>query len=278
MKKWLAWALALTCLLILAGCVAGGDRVNTGEEKTDEARGQEAVSLDGIEEREEGAPVEHAQVSVARVPDTAETEARTVSGGRGQGRKAAEKDGWNEEGTADCLNDCVLTVNGARVYYDSGCGTFNDEVDQRSLTLTKEEQDAVNIVLGKYITLGFEITEETWGVTLTVKDVTPTGLTLVFTQSGGAPTGELQTGSPFWLEKYVGGAWKTVPLVPVCVDWTMEAYLIPMNDSVEREVNWQYLYGEIPAGTYRIGKEIMDFRESGDYDQRNYYAEFSIVD
>lgn len=278
MKKWTAWALALVCLLILAGCGAGGDRDNTGEEKTDKARGQETVSLDGIEEREDGAPVEYAQVSVARVPDTAETEAVLSPEDADRVAKLLKKDGWNEEGTADCLNDCVLTVNGARVYYDSGCGTFNDEVDQRSLTLTKEEQDAVNIVLGKYITLGFEIMEETWGVTLTVKDVTPTGLTLVFTQSGGAPTGELQTGSPFWLEKYVGGAWETVPLVPVCVDWTMEAYLIPMNDSVEREVNWQYLYGEIPAGTYRIGKEIMDFRESGDYDQRNYYAEFSIVD
>lgn len=164
----------------------------------------------------------------------------------------------------------------------AGCGTFNDEADQRSLPLTEEEQDAVNVVPGKYITLGFEIMEETWGVTLSVRDVTPTGLTLVFTQSGGAPTGELQTGSPFWLEKYVGGVWEPVPELPVEDGvgraWNSIAYLIPMNDSVEREVNWQYLYGEIPAGTYRIGKEIMDFRESGDYDQRNYYAEFSIVD
>lgn len=276
MKTWLV--LALVCLLTLTGCGTGEDRSNTGEEKTDEARGQETAVLDDKEEQEESAPAVHAEVAVARVQDTAETEAVLSPEDADRVAKLLEKEGWNEEGTADCLNDCVLTVNGACVYYDSGCGTFNDEVDQRSLTLTKEEQDAVNVVLGKYITLGFEIMEETWGLTLSVRDVTPTGLTLICTQSGGAPTGELQTGSPFWLEKYVGGVWEAVPLVPVCVDWTMEAYRIPINGSLEREVNWESLYSELPTGTYRIGKKIMDFRGAGDYDEREYYAQFTIAD
>lgn len=276
MKTWLV--LALVCLLTLTGCGTGEDRSNTGEEKTDEARGQETAVLNDKEEQEKSAPAVHAQVSVARVQDTAETEAVLSPEDADRVAKLLEKEGWNEEGTADCLNDCVLTVNGACVYYDSGCGTFNDEVDQRSLTLTKEEQDAVNVVLGKYITLGFEIMEETWGLTLSVRDVTPTGLTLICTQSGGAPTGELQTGSPFWLEKYVGGVWEAVPLVPVCVDWTMEAYLIPINGSLEREANRESLYSELPTGTYRIGKKIMDFRGAGDYDEREYYAQFTIAD
>ena len=48
------------------------------------------------------------------------------------------------------------------------------------------------------------------------------------------------------------------------------------NDSREFELNWEWLYGKLPAGTYRIGKEIMDFRETGDYDTEWYYTEFEI--
>ena len=277
MKTRLVWVLTLVCLLTLAGCRTGEGGNDTGEEKMGEARGQ-AVILDGTEEQENGAAAVYAQVSAARVQDTAEKQAVLSPEDADRVAKLLEKEGWNEAGTADCLNDCVLTVNGASIYYHSGCGTFNDEVGQRSLTLAKEERDAFNAILGKYIILGFDLMEETWGAALSVRDVTPTGLTLICTQSGGAPTGELQTGSPFWLEKYVGGAWEMVPLVPTCVDWTMEAYLIPMNDSVEWEVNWGYLYGELPAGVYRIGKDIMDFRNAGDYDEREYHAQFTIAE
>lgn len=31
-----------------------------------------------------------------------------------------------------------------------------------------------------------------------------------------------------------------------------------------------------PAGKYRIGKEIMDFRSTGDYDTNTYYANFEV--
>lgn len=283
MKKWTAWALALVCLLTLAGCKAGGDRDNTGEEETGENRGQEAAVLDGKGAQAESAPAADEQVSVTRVYDTSETGAALSPEDADRIANLLEEGNWNTEGTADCLNDCILTVNGESVYYHSDCGTFNDTIQERGLSLTEDERAAVNAVLSKYITLGFEETiDETWGLTLSVRDVTPTGLTLVFTQSGGAPTGMLQTGSPYWLEADEGGVWEAVPELPledgVERGWHSIAYLIPMNDSVEREVNWQYLYGELPAGTYRIGKEIMDFRESGDYDQRNYYAEFSIVD
>ena len=42
------------------------------------------------------------------------------------------------------------------------------------------------------------------------------------------------------------------------------------------EIDWNWLYGELPAGKYRIGKEIMDFRGTGDYDTSIYFAEFEI--
>ncbi|MBQ3028731.1 MAG: hypothetical protein IJD26_06590, partial [Lachnospiraceae bacterium] len=46
-----------------------------------------------------------------------------------------------------------------------------------------------------------------WGLTLSVKDVTPSGCTLVCTQSGGSPTGELQTGTDYNLIVLRDGVW-----------------------------------------------------------------------
>ena len=60
------------------------------------------------------------------------------------------------------------------------------------------------------------------------------------------------------------------------IGWTEEAWIIPMNDICEWDVDWEWLYGAVPSGKYRIGKSIDDFRNTGDYDTKNYYAEFEI--
>lgn len=120
---------------------------------------------------------------------------------------------------------------------------------------------------------------DAWGIRLSASAVTPTGLTLLCEQSGGHATGELQTGSKYWLETRSDHQWVPVnPLSEEEIFWTAIAYLIPKNDSVEWEVKWEQLYGALPAGTYRIGKEINDFRKTADYDTNNYYAEFEIKD
>lgn len=47
-----------------------------------------------------------------------------------------------------------------------------------------------------------------WGIALSVKDVTPTGMTLVCSQSGGEITGELQCGSDYSLLVNCNSVWK----------------------------------------------------------------------
>ena len=122
--------------------------------------------------------------------------------------------------------------------------------------------------------------QDEWGVKLTAKDITSTGLTLVCQQQGGEAAGELQTGSPYALEKRVDGAWVDVELLPMEgeLSWTMEAWSIPMDNETEWVVNWQRLYGELAPGTYRICKSIMNYRAPGDYDERTFYAGFDILD
>ena len=95
-----------------------------------------------------------------------------------------------------------------------------------------------------------------WGLTMTMKDVTSTGGTIVFTQSGGAPTGELETGEPYWLEMQANGQW--VPMEAFNnLAWIMPAYPIPTGGSREFSVNWSFICGALPAGTYRIAKNVM---------------------
>jgi len=115
---------------------------------------------------------------------------------------------------------------------------------------------------------------DVWGIQLSAREVTPTGMTLICQQSGGEPTGDLHTGSYYSLEKKVKEDW--VEVEGLDVGWTTEAWPIPMNDTIKWEVDWEWLYGELPIGRYRIGKGITDFRETGDYDTRMYYVIFEI--
>jgi len=134
----------------------------------------------------------------------------------------------------------------------------------------------VAVVEGSSSSSDLEI-HDPWGIALTVKDVTPTGLTIICTQSGGDGVAELQSGQYYRLEELHGDHWHECGIVfEGDASFTMEAWIIPMNDSVEWNVDWEWLYGQLSPGTYRIVKEIMNFRGTGDYDKAEYYAEFTI--
>ena len=122
------------------------------------------------------------------------------------------------------------------------------------------------------------IVPDAWGLTFTAKDVTLSGCTVVFLQSGGNQTGELETGSYYSLERYENGKWETVEMLPQEYDvaWPAISYPIFKNDSSEFNVEWQSLYGELPAGKYRVGKDVLNFRQTADYDRKTYYAYFEI--
>ena len=133
-------------------------------------------------------------------------------------------------------------------------------------------------IASSYMPPEFMIFEENWGVTLTIDNITSTSASIVCTQSGGAPTGELQTGSWYIIENWTQeNGWKEVEhVLQGDLAWTMEAWGIRKNSKSEWTVNWEWLYGELPPGKYRIGKEITDFRKSGDYDNSIYFADFVI--
>ncbi len=58
-----------------------------------------------------------------------------------------------DEGTSDCLNNCEFIFDGNTVRYHSDCGTFNDSVGNRHITLGEEDKAEVNAMLENYISL-----------------------------------------------------------------------------------------------------------------------------
>ncbi len=63
---------------------------------------------------------------------------------------------WNTEGTSDCFSNVEITIHGATYKYHSDCGTFNDNVNHRSLEINEETKIHVNNILEKYISLASE--------------------------------------------------------------------------------------------------------------------------
>ena len=114
-----------------------------------------------------------------------------------------------------------------------------------------------------------------WDISITAENVTPTGCKLVIQQLGGYPSGQLQTGAWYDIERLEGG-WMSVETVTNNYAWNAIAYLIPENGDYEAKIDWEWLYGELPAGNYRIAKEVMDFRGAGDFDKKFFYAYFEI--
>ena len=123
----------------------------------------------------------------------------------------------------------------------------------------------------------FSKEEMDWGITLSTQNETSTGLVILCTQEGGNPTGTLQTGSWYILETLQDGVWKEAPCFAE-VAWTQEAWVILPGSTAKWDVDWEWLYGELPTGIYRIGKRFMNFRDTGNYDSKMFYAEFAIVD
>ena len=121
-------------------------------------------------------------------------------------------------------------------------------------------------------------TPNNWGVTFEVEKVTAKGLIILLKHSGGENVFELNTGSYYVIQKKENSAWIDVKYVPQEHDivWTTEAWAIHKEDTTTWDVNWEWLYGELPAGEYRIGKEIMNFRGTGDFEKQMVYAEFKI--
>lgn len=114
------------------------------------------------------------------------------------------------------------------------------------------------------------------GIMLAAQDVSPTGLTLVCTRDGGFTDAEIISGSWYTVEQREGDTWAELPYLLDNVVWTAEGWIITPDTSTEWAVDWEWLYGELGAGEYRIGKEFLCEQASGSHERFVLYTEFFI--
>ncbi|WP_431804550.1 immunoglobulin-like domain-containing protein [Halobacillus andaensis] len=104
--------------------------------------------------------------------------------------------------------------------------------------------------------------------------VSSTGLTVILENNSEK---QCTYGEHFLLEKKMEGRWYQVPIA-LDGNYGFEdiGYDLDSSDSREWTVDWDWLYGGLEPGEYRIVKDILDFRKAGDYDKYHLSAKFTI--
>lgn len=122
-----------------------------------------------------------------------------------------------------------------------------------------------------------------WGIYGSVTDVTPIGLTMVFKQEDFIPTNkndnwEYSMASPFEIQKFEYKSWNSVKAKYKSfeVPWSSDIEYIKSNDITSHIVDWEWLYGKLPKGKYRIVKEVKVLKDTHDYDIKKIYLHFEI--
>ena len=252
MKKFIALFLAVACIAVMAGCSA---KEPVGDPP--EANGQDYFNAEILEVLDNQIEVRCLDVTTGAITEGTELSVTT---------KVSSANEVPEMEVGDHI----------RVMFTGVMETDPPRL-QTVFSIWKVDENG-EVLSGVSFPQPIEPEKADWGITLSVKDVTSTGMTLVCSQSGGEITGELECGSDYSLLVNSNGVWNAVPYLVDEVAWTSEAYCIPMNDSIEFELKWERLYGELPAGTYRVVKGFMDFRGTGDYDTETYHTEFEITE
>ncbi|MBD5503912.1 MAG: hypothetical protein HDR09_09270 [Lachnospiraceae bacterium] len=113
------------------------------------------------------------------------------------------------------------------------------------------------------------------GVTMEVTKCSDTSVTIKITNDTDK---DIECGSDFCLKMWdeETGEWRELDEVIDNAAFTSEAYMIQKDSPYEKVIDFEWLYGKLEPGRYRIVKSITDFRGTGDYTDYTYMAEFSI--
>lgn len=155
---------------------------------------------------------------------------------------------------------------------DDWWSEYSDQVDHILNTLIFDQ----SVREGNLYVFDRESENDGIGLSFSLKNISSTGATLVFSQyDENALTGELIYGDDFQLEQLRDGEWESVPVEG---DYGFHdiAYMITPGDRTERELSWEWLYGELAPGEYRIGKSVLYSSEGGDYSKNMIYARFIL--
>lgn len=107
-----------------------------------------------------------------------------------------------------------------------------------------------------------------------IESVSPTGLTLLFENNSEV---DLIYGEDLLLEEAVEDRWYEVPTT-ISGEYAYEdiGYEVEPGEEASMAIDWEWLYGDLDEGYYRIAKRVLHSRETGDFDEYVLTAEFKI--
>lgn len=119
--------------------------------------------------------------------------------------------------------------------------------------------------------------DKTWNVRIGGENPTPTGITMVYSESGeGHSSFVAEEG--FWLERWEGGLWSLMKSpFELSADGARELK-VSWTGTDSYTLNWQDSYGSLPAGFYRVGRYYTVKMSSGQTETNVCYAKFQLRD
>ena len=123
-------------------------------------------------------------------------------------------------------------------------------------TISTAAADALDKMVCPYLEKIFKPeSDESWqGLSVEIKDgsVSANGLTLVF-QSFYGDT-EFIYGEQYSILRFEGGKWVDVKPIIESYGWDDIAHIVSFGAKSEFEIDWEWIYGSLPEGKYRIEK------------------------
>ncbi len=175
-----------------------------------------------------------------------------------------------------CLLICVASVLLLITGCAAGDNRIHTEDNQNNSTLSEGLSENVFTDVIELVPSTYENVNNLDNVTMTLKEdtVTPTGLTVVFENNSEK---ECIFGEYFELEKSIDDVWYKVP-VAIEGEYGFHSigYPLTSGETREWEVDWNWLYGSLKRGKYRIIKDVLDLKETGNYETYYLAAEFEI--
>lgn len=111
------------------------------------------------------------------------------------------------------------------------------------------------------------------GVDLVMEKYSATGGDLEIVNQFGK---ELEGGQWFTIQREIEGKWYNLDYLYDTIAFEDIAYILPDDETTILPITWEWIYGELPEGEYRVVTKVHDYRAPGDFDVYYLAEEFEI--
>ena len=150
----------------------------------------------------------------------------------------ADSDSWVDKGLIIDTYYCTKEKDIITVYMKFKGNKFTCPIDNEIVDENKE--------------LNFKPTEVE-NVSISISDISSIGATVIIKDTNKRPYTQ---GEWYKIEKEVDGKWHEVEPIIENYAFNSIGYEPADNNQVKHKIEWKWIYGELPLGSYRILKEV----------------------